>query len=334
MLYLWLILTVPQDRLICELWTRDIPTQSAIVQACGTDVLEKYTLFVTQNGVSVCEIPAVALSTVNTDCSLVERLDAYKLRIVEKDFQTAICTVRTMTESPPIWGTVRTQCPNAEKYGAHGIQIKFWTTRQPEPEPVSVCMPPPTKQPSNIATHENYHLLAGKLIWFGIAKSNCPGGYSGVDAKTFAATPCGLDGARPQMIAWQNGLDDAILQAATQWHVPADLLKRIIAAESQFWTWTGTDGEHGLIQITDAGADVVMHFYQDGYYHMTNAERQSVRSAWLRKLDCLYCTPIEAYEHAKQVMSYYAQALAAYYCMYGSWDSAVRAWNIKHINHD
>jgi len=330
LIYLWLILLAPRDRLVCELWTRAIPTRDALVQACGTDTLANYRLDVTQNGIGICTIPAASLAWVREDCALSSPLDAYRLRIIEPDYQTAICTVQTPTDSDPAWDVITGQCPDAKKYGPNGIRNRFSGTRLTTPEPAPVCMPPSIEQPSSIATSETYHILAGKLIWYGLAKSNCDGGYSGVDPATYAATPCGLDGARPQMINWQNGLDPFILTAAREWNVPATLLKSLIARETQYWTWTGIDGEHGLIQITEDGAGVVMHVYQAGYYRMDATQQHAARVAWLRQLDCFNCSPVAAYEHAKQAMSYYAQALAAYYCMYGSWDDAVRVWNVKH----
>ena len=85
-----------------------------------------------------------------------------------------------------------------------------------------------------------------------------------------------------------------------------------------------------MIQITDAGAAVVLHVYQPGYYKMNARAQYEARQAWLRQLDCFNCSPRAAYDHAKRVMDLYAQSLAAYYCMFGSWDSAVRVWNVKH----
>lgn len=329
--YLWLILTLPHDRLVCELWTRDLPAQAALVQACGTDAIGDYRLDVTSNGVGICSTDASSLLSVRETCALTAPLDAYRLRIVEPNSQNSICTVKTETNEKPSWEIVTGQCPDAIELGASGTEIRYWTTVPAEPEPAPACKPPAVEQPASLATETNYYLLAGKLIWFGLAHSNCEGGYSGLDPLTLVAIPCGLDGARAVMIAWQNGLDASILQASGKWNVPASLLKHLIADETQFWSWTGVDGEHGLIQITDAGAAVVLHIYLPGYYQMTDAQKQSARSAWLRQLDCINCTPLDAYEHAKQNMDYYAQALAAYYCMYGSWEEALRAWNVNYI---
>lgn len=325
MIYIWLLLTIPQDRLVCELWTRNFPSQPALVQACGTDALDKYRLDVMRDGVGVCSIPAASLFWVLEDCHLNGTLDQYRLRIIQPNYQEAIgCSVTTLTADQPTAYEIARQCPDA-----HNYVIRFGGSRQPDPVAGS-CKPPSVQQPASIATSENYHLLAGKLIWYGLARAQCPNGFSGVDPVTFAATACGMDGARPQMLAWQNALDQSILSAAREWNVPADLLKRIIAHESQFWVWTGVDGEHGLAQITDAGAQLVLHIYEAGYYALTPTQQTQARAAWLNSLDCRGCTPLQTIEKAKADMPKYAQALAAYYCTFGSWDAAVGKWNIKH----
>jgi hypothetical protein len=324
-LYIWFLLTIPHDRLVCELWTRNLPSQTALVQACGTDALDKYRLDVTRDGIGICSIPAASLLWVQDDCHLSSDLDAYRLRIIEPDHQELIgCSVATPTKDEPTANEIKRQCPDAKDY-----EVRFSGTRQATSD-AGICKPPPVTQPASIATSETYYLLAGKMIWYGYAHAQCPGGLSGVDFSNFAATTCGMDGARSQMIDWQNSLDDAILQSAAAWNVPAKMLKDLIASETQFWTWTGVNDEHGLVQITDDGAAMVMHFYKPGYYQMSAKGQHEARQAWLTALDCLYCTPKQTIDHARATMDDYAQALAAYYCMTGSWDAALKTWNTKY----
>lgn len=324
-LYLWLLLTIPADRVVCSMWVDQLPSQVQTIEACGTADLTPYRLDVQYNGTTICSKPAAEMGNILNECAI-GSLDDYRLVIIQPKYQEAICTVTTSANREPNEQEIYSQCPDAPA----NYQLRFTGTREDQPKVTTICKPPPITQPATIATSETYHLLAGKLIWFGIAKAECEGGYSGVDAATFAATPCGMAGARDEMIAWQNSLDADILAAAREQNVPAPLLKDIIARETQFWTWTGVDGEHGLIQITDDGAAVVLHVYQPGYYKLTPRAQLEARSAWLRQLDCLYCTPQEGIIHARRAMPLYAQALAAYYCMFGSWDEAVRAWNVEH----
>lgn len=325
-LYLWLLLTIPSDRYICELWTREL-TRAAIVQACGVEVesISSYRVDVYENGVKICDLPAVDILFAGESCNLHKKYDAYRLRVVEPEYQEWIgCNVKTSTPAQPTPEQVREQCPAAINY-----EIRSGGTITPTPPP-SVCMPPAISQPESIATQKDLHLLAARLIWYGYARGNCPNGLSGLDMRTNTVTACGMDGARADVIAWQNSLDDAILRASREWNVPAVTLKTLIERETQFWAWTGSDGEMGLIQITEEGAGNVLHVYETGYYRMTSREQAQARAAWLRSLACDYCTPKQVIEKAKQDMSKYAQALAAYYCMYGNWNAALTAWNIKH----
>jgi hypothetical protein len=332
LLFIWWLLTLPQDKLICNLWISQIPTPQALVQACGTDLIGEYRLDVLYHGQLVCTKPGAALRTIQQECNLGE-LSQYQIRIVKPNHQELLpCSVTMTTDATPSAEEIHRQCPNIEYSNTRSstYELRFAGTRTDEPDEYTICKPPPVEQPVVIATSENYHLLAGKLIWWDLAKSNCPDGYSGVNPETYAATPCGMDGARAAMLDWQNGLDDSIIRAAREWHVPAALLKEIIARETQYWPWTGEDGEHGMIQITEDGAELVLFQYLPGYTRLTPGQRYEARLLWLRQLDCEPCTPQMAYDHAKQVMNLYAQSLAAYYCTYGNWDAAMRAWNINH----
>lgn len=323
MLYIWFLFTLPTDRLICSLWISEMPTPEALIQTCGTDVLTAYRLDVLHQGDLICSRDASMLLYIVDACELELQLHEYRFNIVEPAHQDMLdCSVTVSTPEKPTADEVKRQCPEAVFY-----ELRYAGTREME-QPLMMCLPPIVEQPQVIATTYEFYLLAGKLIWWDLAEADC-NGLAGVNPETYAATTCGMNGARPQMIAWQNGLDDSIITAANKWHVPAGTLKAMIANETQYWPWTGTDGEHGLIQITEAGAELVLHQYQPGYDRLKPAQRHEARILWLRQLDCEPCTPVMAYEHAKQVMDLYAQALAAYYCTYGDWSAALRAWNIK-----
>jgi hypothetical protein len=324
LLYLWLILTLPHDRMICSLWITLPPSQSELMQSCGTANLSPFVIRVVYNGQVICNADSASLYTVHSDCGLTLPLSQYRLNIVEPDFQDAICSVTTPTNTQPTKSEIERQCPDATKH--KDIVIKPWGTKTMEPEP-GMCKPPATVQPSNIATDHELHLLAAKLIWYGYVKPDCKNGSL---SSPLSPTPCGLDAARPMMVQWQNSMDAEIVKAASEWNVSAIMLKQMIENETQFWSWTNSPQEHGLIQATDYAAFAVLHVYSRGYYSVTPTQRASQRAAWLRNLDCDACDPKQTIEHAKQVMSIYAQTLAAYYCMYGNWNDALRAWNIKY----
>ena len=99
-----------------------------------------------------------------------------------------------------------------------------------------------------------YTYLAGNLIERGVVDaSQCLD--FGIDAYG-QATPCGLEAAQDAMLDWQNRFDQLILDAAQETQVPAVLLKRLFARESQFWPGVFNEGtDVGLGQLTVEGAD-------------------------------------------------------------------------------
>ncbi len=99
-----------------------------------------------------------------------------------------------------------------------------------------------------------YTHLAGNMISKGLVDaSHCVD--FGLDFLG-QATPCGLEAARPAMIEWQNRFDTLIIQAAEDTGIPAVLLKRLFAQESQFWPGVFNEGtDVGLGQLTIEGAD-------------------------------------------------------------------------------
>jgi len=108
-----------------------------------------------------------------------------------------------------------------------------------------------------LATAQPYAYLAGHLISAGIVDaSDCPA--NGLLANG-AANTCGLERARPQVNAWQNRFDEDIWRASRWVDVPAVLLKRLFAQESQFWpNMIGAAGEFGLGQLSPVGADTLL----------------------------------------------------------------------------
>lgn len=115
-----------------------------------------------------------------------------------------------------------------------------------------------------LATDLPYTFLAGQLIRNGlVSASDCPSG--GLMASG-AANSCGLDRARQLVTVWQNQIDQSIYNAAIQNSVPAQLLKRLFAQESQFWLGDSTDGIHfGPGHVTEPGLDPLF-IYDPGFY--------------------------------------------------------------------
>ena len=108
---------------------------------------------------------------------------------------------------------------------------------------------------SDLESDYPYAYLAGNLISRNIVDaSQCPG--FGLDFNG-QATTCGLDIAQPAMIEWQNRFDTLIMKSAEETSIPANLLKKLFARESQFWPGIFNAGNDvGLGQLTENGADV------------------------------------------------------------------------------
>lgn len=134
----------------------------------------------------------------------------------------------------------------------------------PPPEGLPDWLTSPTSA-NSLATDEPFTLLAGYLIRHGLASAaSCADG--GL-LPNGAASPCGLEATREAVTAWQNRFDADILSAAYTYHVPARVLKRIFAQESQFWPGAlGVEEEYGLGQLTDFGADMLL-LWSPTYYN-------------------------------------------------------------------
>jgi hypothetical protein len=113
------------------------------------------------------------------------------------------------------------------------------------------------QRPEDLATNVSYEYLSANLIKHGVVEaSSCDNG--GLLANGLA-NACGLEIVRPEVNDWQNSFDNLIFSASQQTGVPAKLLKRIFARESQFWPGAMSGpAEAGLGQFTKGGADAVL----------------------------------------------------------------------------
>jgi hypothetical protein len=113
------------------------------------------------------------------------------------------------------------------------------------------------QRPEDLATNVSYEYLSANLIKHGVVEaSSCDNG--GLLANGLA-NACGLEIVRPEVNDWQNSFDNLIFSASQQTGVPAKLLKRIFARESQFWPGAMSGpAEAGLGQLTKGGADAVL----------------------------------------------------------------------------
>ena len=337
----YLIFTPAPEREICALWVSRIPTAADVASACPTDDLSGLVVRMVNiyDGKTYCQHPAPYIYQITTACNLAgTTLDNYRLVIVEParpDVLRHACTIEA--QHTPTRDEIAAEC-------GEDVARDYTRIQRMEPRPaapVALCQRPSVEpgpgllqQPAalgDLATADDLYLLAGRLIWHGYITPVCDGGLSGYDLRTGAATPCGMDAARAAVITWQNRYDAEILAAAQAHGVPARLLKWIIMRETQFWPWTGVDGEVGLTQMTTEAIDTMLIQTAPGYV-LADATRRAGQVASVRQaLTCAACTPWDAAEHARGHFDTYAQALRAYYCAAGGdWAAAARLWNIKH----
>lgn len=180
-----------------------------------------------------------------------------------------------------------------------------------------------------LASEEPYYYLAGRLIAHGfVDATECPSG--GLLENGYANT-CGLEKARPIVDKWQNQFNAPILKVAQEINLPAMLLKRLFAKESQFWPGEFRIAkEFGLGQITDLGADAILiwnpSFYaqfcptqleksvcEKGYLRLSEQERALLRGALAiqANADCEDCPNGINLTQAELSVTLFAQGLFA-----------------------
>jgi hypothetical protein len=149
------------------------------------------------------------------------------------------------------------------------------------------------KRAEDLNTAIPYNYLAANLISAGVVDaSSCQN--NGLLLDEYGANTCGLEAAYPAVTDWQNRFDDLILEVAQDTGVPAQMLKKLFARESQFWPALFQDSDIGLGQLTENGADTTLlwnsSFYEqfcplvlskercdEGYLHLTDEETEALR---------------------------------------------------------
>lgn len=325
LIFLWYLISAPYDRLICQIWTEQI-NKPGLVAACGDYVADhaaEYTAIVAGG----C---TTALATLD-DCDYAGR----PVRVYQPDYAPFMCLVKVDHDGEPTQTEIYDQCPYDALYawqtGRTTWQGPFepdLETPQPEtcqlaniPTGTQFYQQPATHQ--ELATNEDYQILAYNLRWYG---------FYTISVET-----------------WQNQWDDAILRASAANNIPARALKAIIAQESQFWPYAvGPGDEWGLIQLSEDGADVALHYSPALFekycpiagwgpctsYRLMSTEQEANIRYVLRaslRLDDLEIN--RAVKKSLEHIPIYAQILAAYRCHTltlvpgASWDLTLAAYN-------
>lgn len=304
LIFVWVLLTLPSDRLVCAMWVPSAPTQAIMESAACVwtpDQAASYLLRVVEisSGQVICERPAAELPTLTCDAW---PLDHYKLMVYEPDYQYQLCTVLVTHDGPPTTEEIAARESCQKPLPPYEMRmVASGPAEAPQTDPEPYCALPPIDPPASIATHNDYLLLRNKLRW-----------YYGIDQ---------MD------LEWQNTYDAAILEASGVTNVPATLLKGLFAQESQFWPIWTVD-EVGLGQLTDDGADMALRMSRDlyastcpkatqrceiGYEYQPASTKQLMRDI-LRNNLRTYGTPRQAAEQASGQVLTWARILAAYYC--------------------
>lgn len=360
LLYIWFLLTTPRDSLVCSIWADQLQTPYVISDSCGNFAHRDYLVYEAVDAISgevMCTGPAAQLPDLN--CTL-EPLNKFRVNVIWPDAQQIACSIVLEHEGPPTADEIKQQCPDqVNGYQDGSLVLTLMNQQETALTPAEKCKMPYLEPgsgllqqpvaPEGLATSNQYNLLAGELLWHGLAKANC-GGRSGLDPITKAPNDCGLQSALPQVITWQNQWDAMILGAANNAKVPARLLKRMMSVESQFWPWyVGPKDETGMIQITDVGYDTALQYSDDlfnrycpraiykdrcalGYSLISKAERKAVLDTVRASVNASTSGQLTPNQSA-EVFQTYADVLAAYYCFTGevsgttSWENTLAVYH-------
>jgi hypothetical protein len=149
------------------------------------------------------------------------------------------------------------------------------------------------KRSEDLNTEIPYNYLAANLISAGVVNASACAN-NGLLLDSYGANTCGLEAAQLDVIGWQNRFDNLILEVAQETGIPAQMLKKLFARESQFWPALFQDSDIGLGQLTEDGADTTLlwnaSFFDQfcplvlskercdkGYLHLTEEETGALR---------------------------------------------------------
>jgi hypothetical protein len=170
------------------------------------------------------------------------------------------------------------------------------------------------KDPSELATTEDYGYLSGQLIKAGVVDaSSCPLGGLWADGY---ASPCGLARTRQVSLHLQNVYDDAILAAGKDIGVPPVMIKQLIRYESQFWPVQWGPYHFGLGHLTSAGAGSALFWhrplYEATYAAAPGSANLPVALVSLMNAYCPTCSYGLDIPKAERSVALMAQVLLAY----------------------
>lgn len=175
----------------------------------------------------------------------------------------------TMTPLPiSTGGMVQTPTLVSQETGAvpsvsiPSICSQVWEIATPTILPVWLETP---SNSDGLYSETKYVYLAGDLITHGFVNAqDCPNG--GLVTPDGASNTCGMEKAFNEVVFWQNRFNQEILTAALNNEIPAQIIKRLFANETQFWPPTEfMPPAYGLGNVTSRGIDPLFKWYADIY---------------------------------------------------------------------
>ena len=306
MLYFFLLLTPPPAP-ACVLWIDRLPNdRDFLPPICPIDLMLGWDFYnlrlLGPGGETLCQWPAGNGGIDRVLCAPVPPGNYHIEVWLAKNISThcnIMNTVPQVTEAD-----IASQCPEwLDEYRSGVLEIRGPFELRPQVQEETACTLPQVDNSAPLATSVDYQFLAGRLAWWGIDISP-------------------LD--------WQNRFDEKIRGAADSAGVPAQLLKAMLADESQFWPlWTGDAGEQGWMQLTWAGADTALRHDPElfqkyctlalwlpsctSYDLLTGDQKLRVQSALLADL-AVSGTPLQVADQAADDLWIDAHILKSFAC--------------------
>jgi hypothetical protein len=186
--------------------------------------------------------------------------------------------------------------------------------------------------PSNtdgLYTEIKYVYLAGELITHGFVNAeDCPNGGLTPDG---VSNTCGMEKAINEVVFWQNRFNQEILTAAQNNQIPAQIIKRLFAHETQFWPPTDlAPRAYGLGNVTSPGIEPLFLWYDDIYQNTCRdffsqpcpqpyssldlADQQNLRGFFISQNIHAYCATCPNgidLEKTKNSINYFSKLLVA-----------------------
>jgi len=173
---------------------------------------------------------------------------------------------RTISYEPTLTNTtyqtlivsLQTQVPSSS---SNSVCAKIWGIETPTTLPEWLRSPPNAE---GLYTDIKYVFLAGHLISKGIVNaSDCPDRGLTLDG---VANTCGMEKAYTQVVNWQNHFNQDIFTAAQDNQIPAVVVKRLFAQETQFWPPISfAPPTYGLGNVTSPGIESLFIWFVDVY---------------------------------------------------------------------